>query len=66
MEGALVGARRPGQRGLEAGAQGEAEGQSRELREPRADRVSLPLSLCPGHAEAGEAHGPPAPYLGAG
>lgn len=62
----MAGARRPGQRGLEAGAQGEAGGQNREPREPRADRVSLPLSLCRGRAEAGEAQGPPAPYLGAG
>lgn len=36
------------QRGLEAGAQGQAGGQSRELREPRVDRVSLLAVSVPG------------------
>lgn len=55
MEGALVGAQRPGQRGLEAGAQGQAGGQSRELREPR-ETGSACRCLCAGAVLRRERH----------
>lgn len=48
--------------GAGGGVPGPGWGQSLELCEPRADRVSR----AQGRAEVGEARGPPAPYLVAG